>query len=52
LKWWPAAILGSLVGKRLLGGMESKTFRRLAVAVMVVSGAVLTYGRVVEWLGA
>lgn len=38
-----AAGIGSLVGKRILGDMESKTFRRIVIAVMVVSGLSLIY---------
>jgi uncharacterized protein len=33
-----AAGLGSWAGKRILGDMGSKTFRRLVIAVMVISG--------------
>jgi uncharacterized protein len=33
-----AAGLGSWAGKRILGDMDSKTFRRLVLAVMVISG--------------
>jgi uncharacterized protein len=33
-----AAGFGSWAGKRILGRMESKTFRRLVLAVMVISG--------------
>jgi uncharacterized protein len=38
-----AAGLGSYIGKRILGGMESKVFRRVVIAVMVVSGMALIY---------
>jgi hypothetical protein len=38
-----AAGIGSYVGKRILGGMESKTFRRIVIAVMVISGIAMIY---------
>ena len=38
-----AAGIGSYVGKRILGDMESKTFRRIVIVVMVVSGIALIY---------
>lgn len=33
-----AAGIGSYVGKRILGNLDSKTFRMIVIAVMVVSG--------------
>jgi uncharacterized protein len=41
-----AAGVGSYLGKRLLVRMDSKTFRRIVVSVMVVSGIVLIYRQV------
>jgi uncharacterized membrane protein YfcA len=41
-----AAGIGSYIGKRILGRMESKTFRRIVILVMVVSGVALIYGQV------
>lgn len=38
-----AAGIGSFVGKRILGDMDSKTFRRIVIVVMVVSGVALIY---------
>jgi uncharacterized membrane protein YfcA len=38
-----AAGLGSYVGKQILGRMDSKTFRRIVILVMVVSGIALIY---------
>jgi uncharacterized protein len=38
-----AAGIGSWVGKQVLGEIESKTFRRIVIAVMVISGLVLIY---------
>jgi uncharacterized membrane protein YfcA len=37
---------GSLIGKRFLSDMESRTFRRLVIVVMVISGLVLIYQQV------
>jgi hypothetical protein len=36
-----AAVAGSYLGKRLLGRMDTRTFRRIVVSVMVVSGVIL-----------
>jgi len=41
-----AAGVGSYIGKRLLVGIDSKTFRRIVVSVMVISGVVLIYRQV------
>jgi uncharacterized membrane protein YfcA len=41
-----AAGVGSYLGKGLLGKMDSRTFRRVVVSVMVVSGVVLIYRQV------
>lgn len=40
--------LGSYAGKLLLGKMDSKTFRRVVLAVMVVSGVAMIYRQVIE----
>jgi uncharacterized protein len=40
--------LGSYAGKLLLGRMDSKTFRRVVIAVMVVSGLAMIYRQVIE----
>lgn len=38
-----AAGVGSWLGKRILGNMESKTFRKIVLIVMAVSGVALIY---------
>ena len=38
-----AAGVASYLGKRILGEIESKTFRRIVVVVMVISGVLLIY---------
>jgi uncharacterized protein len=38
-----AAGIGSFVGKRILGKLESKTFRKIVIVVMVLSGVALIY---------
>lgn len=38
-----AAGVASYLGKRILGGIEAKTFRALVVAIMVISGLVILY---------
>jgi uncharacterized membrane protein YfcA len=43
--------LGSYFGKRLLDRMDSLTFRRLVLAVMVVSGVAMIYRQVASLLG-
>lgn len=42
--------LGSYAGKLLLGRMDSKTFRRIVLVVMVISGLAMIYRQVVELL--
>jgi hypothetical protein len=43
--------LGSYFGKRLLDRMDSLTFRRLVLAVMVVSGVAMIYRHVASSFG-
>ncbi len=39
------ATLGNIVGKRFLANMKSATFRKLVIALMVISGIILIYGQ-------
>lgn len=39
------AIVGNLIGKRLLSKMKSSTFRKLVILLMVISGILLIFGQ-------
>lgn len=45
-----AAGIASYAGKQILGEISSKTFRILVVIIMVISGAVMIYRQLSEWL--
>ncbi|MEX1248869.1 MAG: TSUP family transporter [Anaerolineales bacterium] len=40
-----SAAAGSFAGEQMLGKMDSKTFRRIVIAVMVISGVTMIYGQ-------
>lgn len=44
------ATIGNIIGKRFLTGMKSTTFRRFVIMIMVISGILLIYGQVKEFL--
>lgn len=39
------ATLGSIIGKKFLSNMKSRTFRKFVIALMVISGILLIYGQ-------
>jgi uncharacterized protein len=39
------ATIGNVLGKRFLSGMKSTTFRRMVIALMVISGFILIFGQ-------
>lgn len=44
------ASIGSIIGKRLLGKMKSTTFRKLVIALMVISGLLLLFNQMRAFL--
>lgn len=40
------AIVGNLIGKKFLSQMKSSSFRKMLIALMVISGFVLIYGQI------
>lgn len=43
------ATVGNILGKKFLANMQSSTFRKLLITVMVISGLLLIYGQVKNW---
>lgn len=43
------ATLGNIIGKKFLSRMKSSTFRKLVIALMVISGVLLIYGQLKNW---
>ena len=39
------ATIGNIIGKKFLSKMKSSTFRKLVIALMVISGVLLIYGQ-------
>lgn len=39
------ATIGNIIGKKFLSNMKSSTFRKLVIALMVISGVLLIYGQ-------
>jgi uncharacterized membrane protein YfcA len=44
------ATIGNIIGKKFLTGMKSITFRKLVIAMMVISGLLLLAGQLMAFL--
>lgn len=44
------ATVGNIIGKKFLSGMKSSTFRKLVIILMVISGIILIYGQLKQFL--